>query len=148
MKRTAWLRKPSQTVKTAPSKRVKLPKLSLLKRKADALLQQLNSKLNKNCESCGMPCQVGHHWIEKSRCNYLRYNLEENIIPLCNSCHSKIHNIFGNSVVGGVDVAMLIINKRGQEWKNKMDKLQPTYQKVDRFYYESTILRLEKDLFT
>lgn len=121
----------------------KLPSLKTLRNKADALLQQKNHSLHRHCEACGGSNQVGHHWIEKSRSSFLRYNLE-NIIPLCNSCHSKIHNIFGNNIVGGLNIAEIIIKKRGQEWKEKMDKLQPTYQKVDRAYYEEAIHRLLK----
>ena len=119
----------------------KLPSLKRLRNKADALLQQKNHELHKKCEACGGPNQVGHHWIEKSRSSFLRYNLE-NIIPLCNSCHSKIHNVFGNNIVGGLNIAETIIKKRGQEWKERMDKLQPTYQKVDRLYYEKAIVEL------
>lgn len=123
-------------------KRKKNP-LTKLMNLADALLQKVNRLKHKKCEACGKPTQVGHHWIEKSRSKNLRYNLE-NIIPLCNSCHSKIHNIFGNSVVGGLDVAETIINKRGRAWKEKMDKEAVKIIKVDRFYYEEAINRLSR----
>lgn len=114
-----------------------------LRKIADKELQIANKRLNKACEACGGANQVGHHWIEKSRSSFLRYDLR-NIIPLCNSCHSKIHNIFGNSIVGGLNIAETIINKRGREWKELMDKLQPTYVKTDTFFYQSNIDRLKK----
>ncbi len=115
-------------------KRAKLPALSTLRNKCDALLTPLCKKISPNCESCGQPTQVGHHWIEKSRSSFLRYDMR-NLIALCNPCHAKIHNRFGNSVVGGLDVAEIIINKRGREWKLQMDIDHKIYQKVDRDYY-------------
>lgn len=66
-----------------------------------------------------------------------------NIIALCNSCHAKIHNRFGNSVVGGLDVAEIIINKRGRAWKELMDAEHKTYQKVDRDYYTQNYTHLK-----
>lgn len=124
---------------------MKVKSIGLLKRICDALLQSLVRAKNAHCEACGAKCQVAHHWIEKSRSSYLRYNLD-NLIPLCNSCHSKIHNIFGNNVVGGLNVAEIIIKRRGLAWKKRMDRLQPTYQKVDRIWLENVKKRLEKEL--
>ena len=116
-------------------------------KECDKLLQLLNKKLYKKCEACGAENQVAHHWIEKSRSSYLRYVLD-NLIPLCNSCHSKIHNIFGNSVVGGLNVAEIIIKKRGRAWKNRLDRLQPTYIKVNLAHYEEVYTQLVHELST
>lgn len=107
-------------------------KRSRLKRKSEtsvAKLRDLNDRMLTpiikyrfpHCEACGQPTQVGHHWIEKSRSLFLRYDLERNIIPLCNSCHTKIHNLFGNSITGSLNVAEKIINNRGTEWKRQLD---------------------------
>lgn len=134
-------------VKSKPKKRTKLPSLKSMRDKADGLLTPVCKKHNPNCESCGQPTQVGHHWIEKSRSNYLRYDLR-NLVALCHSCHAKIHNRFGNSVVGGLDVAEIIINKRGRAWKEQLDKDAPTYQKVDRLFYTEAIERLSNILNT
>jgi hypothetical protein len=123
------------------AKRAKLPALSTLRNKTDALLTPLCKKNHPNCESCGQPTQVGHHWIEKSRSSFLRYDMR-NLIALCNSCHAKIHNRFGNSVVGGLDVAEIIINKRGRAWKELMDAEHKIYQKVDRDYYTQNYTHL------
>lgn len=129
-------------VKSKSKKRTKLPSLKSLRKKADSLLTPLAKKIHPNCEACGAPTQVGHHWIEKSRSSFLRYVLE-NIVSLCNSCHAKIHNRFGNSVVGGLDVAEAVIEKRGREWKVKLDHDHTTYQKVDRAFYTENIARLQ-----
>ena len=119
----------------------KISKLGTLQRKADKLLQIENKRLNKYCEACGGKNEVGHHWIEKSRSANLRYDFR-NIIPLCNSCHAKIHNVFGNSVVGGLDVAQAIIKKRGKKWKERMDIDGKKIIKVNREYYEGIIKKL------
>lgn len=118
----------------------KVSGLGRLQKKCDALLQEYVRTTNPRCESCGAPTQVAHHWIEKSRSSFLRYELE-NLVPLCNSCHLKIHNIFGNNVVGGFNVAEIIIKKRGKGWKNRLERLQPTYMKVDKQHYANTEAR-------
>lgn len=126
-------------------KRTKLPSLKKLRNKADSFLTPICKKNTPQCESCGRDTEVGHHWIEKSRSNYLRYDLR-NLISLCNSCHAKIHNRFGNSVVGGLDVAEIIISKRGRGWKEQLDLDQPKYIKVDRFFYTENMTRLKEIL--
>lgn len=140
--RRATKRATSPMVKSKPKKRVLLPKLGKLQKQADSFLTPICKKTHPACESCGAHAEVGHHWIEKSRSNYLRYDLR-NLISLCNSCHAKIHNRFGNSVVGGFDVASRIIFKRGVNWKEQLDLDQPKYVKVDRFYYMEKIARLQ-----
>ena len=43
-------------------------------------------------------------------------------------------------------MAEIIIKKRGRAWKNRMDRLQPKYQKVDTIWLEKIKTRLEKEL--
>lgn len=112
-------------------------KSSILQKECDRLLQLVNKATHSECEACGGPNQVGHHWIEKSRSNFLRYDLERNIIPLCNSCHSKIHNIFGNNIMGGLNVAEAIIEKRGRAWKETLERERAKTIKTDVAHYES-----------
>ena len=129
-------------MKKTPLKRKSKSTTSKLQNVADKLLQEANHILHKKCEACGGENQVGHHWIEKSRSSFLRYDLR-NIIPLCNSCHSKIHNIFGNSIVGGLNIAEKIISIRGKKWKTEMDRLQSEYVKTDISFYQANIEKLE-----
>lgn len=126
-------------------KRTKLPSLKKLRDQCDSKLTPIIKKQSPACESCGAHAEVAHHWIEKSRSNFLRYDLR-NLIPLCHSCHAKIHNRFGNSVVGGLDVAEIIIAKRGRAWKEDMDREHTTYVKVDRLFYMSNLERLSSML--
>ena len=121
--------------------RVKLPPLKKLRDKCDGLLTPIAKKVTPKCEACGADTQVGHHWIEKSRSAYLRYVMS-NIVSLCHSCHAKIHNRFGNSIVGGLDVAEIVISKRGKKWKQLLDCDQPKYVKVDRAFYMENLARL------
>lgn len=141
----ATLTRKSTKNKAKVAKRKKLTSLKSLRDKADALLTPLCKKHSPNCESCGKETQVGHHWIEKSRSSFLRYDLR-NLIPLCHSCHAKIHNRFGNSIVGGLDVAEIIINKRGRVWKEILDLEHHTYQKVNRDFYIENHKRLTQIL--
>jgi len=122
----------------------KVSVLGKLQKEADKLNQLRNKRLYKLCEACGGQNQVGHHWIEKSRSANLRYR-QENMIPLCNSCHSKIHNVFGNSVVGGLNVADAIIKKRGRAWKNRMDIDGRKTIRVNREHYLKVIGELDGD---
>lgn len=119
--------------------------ITKLVKENDKLLQEINRKKNKKCECCGKECQVAHHWIEKSRSARLRYDWE-NIIPLCNACHFKIHNIFGNNVVGGVDIAEVIIKKRGKAWKTRMDNIGHETIKNDIIYQQKINNRLKEEL--
>jgi len=102
----------------------------------DSLITPIVKKERPYCEACGHATEVGHHFIEKSRSSFLRYNIDDNIIALCNSCHAKIHNRFGNSVMGSYDVATIIINNRGKKWLNKLKKDGQTYNKVNAEFYK------------
>lgn len=135
----------SRKTQKSTAKRTKLPTLKKLRDSADALLTPICKKQSPKCESCGHDTEVGHHWIEKSRSNFLRYDLR-NLIPLCHSCHAKIHNRFGNSIMGGFEVAEIIISKRGRAWKEQLDTDQPKYVKVDRFFYMENLERLRSML--
>jgi HNH endonuclease len=115
-----------------------------LKKACDEMLTPITKNKYPMCESgCGNKTQVGHHWIEKSRSANLRYNLD-NLVGLCNFCHNKIHNNFRNNVVQGVDIANIIIRKRGVEWHEEMKRLQPIEIKVNRAFYESEFNRLSE----
>ena len=107
----------------------------MTQKKCDALITPIVKKERPYCEACGHPTEVGHHFIEKSRSSFLRYDIDRNIIALCHSCHAKIHNRFGNSVIGCVDVVDTLVKKRGKRWLNELRKLAPTYNKVNAEFY-------------
>lgn len=113
---------------------------SKLEKKCDAFLTPIAKLKNPQCECCGLPTQVGHHFIEKSRSNFLRYDTENNIISLCNVCHYKIHNKY--SVIGIIDVSDIIRKKRGEEWFNYIQSARHTTIKKDILWYQTNFERL------
>jgi hypothetical protein len=84
--------------------------------RADRALQDYYRALHLKCEVCGAPADLMHHFIEKSRSNYLRFN-EINLVPLCKKCHFKHHN------TGDATIHATIIQKRGLGWLNKIIEL-------------------------
>jgi hypothetical protein len=112
----------------------------------DALLTPIVKKERPFCEACGHPTEVAHHMVEKSRSSFLRYDVDRNLIALCQSCHAKIHNRFGNSVSGCVDIVDVLRKKRGNKWYKDLQKVAHTYNKVnDEFYkinYDKLSVRL------
>lgn len=59
-----------------------------MNKQLDRLFQELSQ--GKRCEYCGRPAECIHHLIEKSRSEYLRYDVK-NACPVCIECHNKIH---------------------------------------------------------
>ena len=112
----------------------KLPSIKTVRNKADSLLTPIVKITTPRCEACGHDTEVAHHWIEKSRSTFLRYDFR-NLIALCHSCHAKIHNTFGNSVTGCLDVAEIIIKKRGDEWRAQLAKDAIKQVKADIHYF-------------
>lgn len=146
LKRNTPLRaKTGLKAKTGMRRAPKAKSIGWWQRKCDALLTPIVKTYQPKCECCGAPTEVAHHWIEKSRSSYLRY-WWPNLIALCHKCHRAIHNTFGNNIVGGVDVASVIIKKRGQFWKEEMDALSHKEQKVNIGYYKAKLLELEAKL--
>lgn len=99
-----------------------------LKIKADRLLQdwfRIHCPFLK-CEICGKNFEVMHHFVEKSKSNYLRYH-PTNLIPLCNFCHSKIQ--WDNTIQ--VKIAL----KMGDDWFSIIEFLKqikrPPYTKKE-----------------
>jgi 5-methylcytosine-specific restriction endonuclease McrA len=71
---------------------------------------------DKKCEACGAPFQVMHHHIEKSKSNAGRY-YHDNLIFLCNACHSRIH-FQDHNVVATYSA------RRGEKWVKRMGELK------------------------
>jgi len=66
----------------------------------------------------------------------LRYDLERNIIPLCNGCHWRIHGS------GDPSYQQRIIDIKGIEWYRELDSIRRTSIKVNKEYYEGVETRL------
>lgn len=79
----------------------------------DALLSPLIKLKHPRCLLCGGDTQVAHHHVHKSKSLNLRYD-EENLIPLCNPCHLKLH--YNESYW-----ASKVVEKKGMEWFRNLD---------------------------
>jgi len=114
----------------------KLPSIKTARNKADSMLTPLVMKLHPNCLLCGNPTQVAHHHVHKSKSTRLRYELD-NLIPLCASCHFKLHQ---NESYW----ASIVVEKKGIEWFKRLDKLGQEIVKSDVHFY----LRAQEELST
>ena len=67
--------------------------LKYYRNKCDKLYQEMGRDLDygRGCLVCSGTLSCLHHYIPKSRSTHLRYNLK-NGIPICQSCHFKLHN--------------------------------------------------------
>lgn len=88
----------------------------------DDLLTPIIKKRHPNCLLCGKYTQVAHHFIRKSVSSKLRYEFD-NLIPLCNGCHFRLHHVDEGGYVGR------IIKIKGQDWFNSIEKTKREYTK-------------------
>lgn len=112
-----------------------------LEKEADRILQTKIVAENPECEICHHPTECGHHFIEKSKSNRLRYEMT-NIIPVCSSCHTKIHNRFSYSL-GAYDIIDFIIKKRGQKWRDRLEVIRREAVHTTPQWYEEQIVKLK-----
>lgn len=106
-----------------------------LRRKSDALFQEVGKKLHPRSILSGEPTEVIHHRIKKSESNYLRYYLP-NGVPLTNTEHDAIHSR-GKSIELDIDAIM------GEEWCNDLREKRKNICKLSEAYLEETIQKLE-----
>jgi hypothetical protein len=83
--------------------------LTILHNTADDLFQDVIRKTHKKCLHCGGKCELGHHFIPKSKSAVLRYEMD-NIIPLCKKCHFIHHFAEEPSIV------IKAFKERGELW--------------------------------
>ena len=113
--------------------------LRILITKADRALQDWYRWKYKGtlCESCGKKFELMHHFIEKSRSTYLRFN-KINLIYSCHSCHSLHHRFSDASVMARV------IAKRGLKWLNRLLKLKGEHMSLTKKIAEEMIEKFER----
>ena len=112
-----------------------------LRKKADALMQEIVRAECPFCEHCGKPTQVGHHFYSKGSSSELRYNFD-NIIALCNVCHMSLHR------ANNPEIHVKIMRARGGDWFNDLYSRKATKRKRNREYYLGVIEMLEARLET
>lgn len=116
--------------------KTKLPKVKTVRTKADNLLTPIIKVMYPFCLLDGHPTEVAHHHVHKSKSTRLRYEID-NLVPLCNSCHFKLHkdeSYWGSRVV----------QERGMDWFKKLDRTKNEIVKADVHYYIGHYERLKK----
>lgn len=115
-------------------KRTKLPKLTTMRNKADALLTPIVKKLHPRCLLCPAATQVAHHHFKKSTSSACRYHIP-NLIPLCNPCHARLHH---DEILWTGRVVQIM----GLEWLAGLEEQKKKYTKVDVHWYIENYERL------
>jgi len=110
--------------------------ISKLHRKLDKQIQ--NERTERTCIACGKRAEVYHHYIPKSQSTYLRYE-KKNLIPLCNSCHFKIHK------VSDPEIVRTIQKKNGEEWCDWIKEHRDILIKRNKAYLEKLKTMLTND---
>lgn len=113
----------------------KLPKLSTIRNKCDALLTPIVKLINPSCLLCGNKTEVAHHHKHKSSSTRLRYELT-NLIALCNSCHFSLHQNESYH-------ASRIVEINGLQWFKDLDKMGREIVKADVYFYMANLERLQ-----
>ena len=90
-------------------------KKSRLKKQLDKLMQEKLLPKNPRCLVCGNPTSEMHHYIEKSKSLYLRWN-PKNLVPLCRQCHCKHH------FSGDPRIVQEIVRKKGHQWADELER--------------------------
>lgn len=110
-----------------------------LKDKMDKLLQQINVPLNPVCIVCGAPTNEMHHYVEKKKSLFLRWD-KRNLVPVCRDCHCRHH------FSGDPRIVQQILKVKGNDWadeiererrlffKDSMGNLQSIYEKLKLEY--------------
>ena len=117
---------------------IKEPSKNYLRNKADRLLQEYIKSKYPNCLVCYKPTNCGHHFFTKKSSNALRYYLP-NIIPLCLSCHCKVH-----TQPHLVNPAICYF--KGEKWYKDLVEVKSRGIKENLDWYKTNIQELEAKL--
>ena len=119
---------------------VKPKPVSYYSKQADRLLQEIGRQRFDSCLVCGNPMSCQHHYYQKSSAGNLRYNWL-NLIPICQSCHFKLHN-------GNPDIQNKINEIKGDEWLKELQEAKkiPNLECNTRRYYQAKIEELKLEL--
>ena len=126
-----------KAMKRTPLKR-KLPSVSSVRNKADALLTPIIKAAFPRCLLCSGETQVAHHFVHKSQSTRLRYEFD-NLIPLCHKCHQALHHNEGF-------YASRIVAYKGVVWFQNLEKIKREIVKADVHYFIGHLERLKEKL--
>jgi len=114
-------------------------KVKYYREKADKLFQQVGRQENSECLICGGEYCCLHHFFTKGSSSSLRYDFD-NAIPICVSCHFKIHKTQDPEMVA------TILEKKGKGWYKKLNMKRRELTKSTIGYYKEVIEILENKL--
>lgn len=118
-----------------------------VKKSGDKYHTPVAKLLHPICEACKRnPTTVGHHFVERSRSNLLRHDTR-NIIGLCQPCHTKIHNLFGNNNLGSYEMTNQIIASRGEKWYKEIRSLEHKSIKADILFWTKEVDKLKQQIY-
>ena len=103
----------------------------------DNLLSSIIRYSHPICLLCGGATEVAHHFCHKSKSLVLRYDME-NLIPLCNKCHCRLHH--NESYEGG-----LIVGKKGVVWLAYIEKKKQESTKLDYNEVYERLIKMPND---
>lgn len=113
-----------------------------LEAKAKKLWTELAlKKWGEKCEICGAKATQIHHYIPKGSNRLLKYDIE-NAVPLCQSCHYKIH--FSPKPGEVARLVEIIRKKRGKKWCDYIDAKEK--EKLGGFYGVNYLKGIVSDL--
>ncbi len=116
-------------------KKEQAKKIGWWRNKCDTAMQVKGTKENPNCEICGKPVNCMHHFYPKSVSARLRYDWD-NLIPICQGCHSRHHQA-GDPRIHGT-----VIQKRGMGWYERLLEKKKEEIKVNIGYYKEVLAQL------
>lgn len=121
--------------KKAIKSRIKLPKLSTVRNKCDALLTPIIKKMYPHCIFTGQETQVAHHAVKKSTSSALRYYLP-NLIPLTHQAHLRLH-------CDEITWTGRLVALKGMDWWEDLERERNKPMKCDVHYYIAEYARLK-----
>lgn len=116
--------------------RKRLPKVSTVRNKTDALLTPIIKKMYPRCLFCPNPTEVAHHHVHKSKSTRLRYEID-NLVNLCNACHLTLH-------MNESYWASKVVEARGLDWFRALERVKNEIVKADVHFYIDHYERLKK----
>lgn len=116
-------------------------KKKYLSKKADTIWRdKCFEKWGTNCTVCGKQANQVHHWIKRSQSLATRWDLE-NGVPVCQRCHYILEH--SPDVKKRRSFEEKIIDSRGQEWWDRLEKKRHEIFKKNLGNLKDVITRLE-----
>jgi 5-methylcytosine-specific restriction endonuclease McrA len=101
--------------------------LKYYRNRADKILQETGRAIYKKCLVCGKPMSCLHHYFPKSTAGNLRYHWN-NLIPICQGCHFKLHN-------GDPRIQNTINEVKGKDWLDELNAEKRKFVKCNTIGY-------------